>query len=253
MSEHDHASAKGRPSAEDQGTAAGLDPLARELSELAQTLQSQDDTQEVLDAIVGAAVNLIPGVDEGSISVVLNRRDVGSHSPSGELPRVVDGIQAEVGEGPCLDAAFEQQTVRVPDMAAEERWPRFGRRAAEAGAKSMLAFQLFVEGDNLGALNLYSYRPNAFDDESEHVGLLFASHAAVAFAGAQKMDQLKAAIDHRDLIGQAKGILMERYKLTADKAFLPLAGVSQRTNRKLYDLAEELTSTGVLSEERRQT
>jgi len=236
-------SLQGQPAAVDRDTAVRVDELAHQLGDLARSLQSRDDTDAVLDAVVAAAVALIPGVDEGSISVVTARTQVTSQSPSAELPRLVDALQAETGEGPCLDAVYEQQTVRVPDMAHEKRWPRFAERAAEAGAGSMLSFQLYVEGDNLGALNLYSRRPYAFDEESEHVGLLFASHAAVAFADAQKIGQLSQAVATRDLIGQAKGILMERYKISGDRAFSVLVRHSQTTNRKLRDVAEELVTT----------
>ena len=156
----------------------------------------------------------------------------------------MDALQSEVGQGPCLDSVYEEQTVRVPDMRAEKRWPKFTARAAELGAASMLSFQLYVEGDNLGALNLYGRQRNGFTDESEQVGLLVASHAAVAFADAQKLSQVTAAIANRDLIGQAKGILMERHKLTADQAFRLLVRASQTTNRKLHEIADELTRTG---------
>ena len=155
-------------------------------------------------------------------------------------------LQTETGQGPCLDAAYEHETVRVPDIAQEQRWPRFAARAAEAGVGSMLSFQLYVEADDLGALNLYSHHPDAFDDESEQVGLLFASHAAVAFADARKLDQLSRAIDSRDLIGQAKGILMERYSIDATQAFRVLTRVSQNTHRKLREVAEDLVRTGRL-------
>lgn len=221
--------------------------LVQELSELARLLQTQVDTGNVLDEIVAAAVAMIPGVDEGSISVVMARREVTSQSPSSQLPHLVDAVQSEVGEGPCLDAVFEQATVRVADMAAEQRWPRFSRRAHELGAGSMLSFRMWVQGDNLGALNLYSRRPHAFDDESERVGLLFASHAAVAWAQAQKLDQMTIGLDQRDVIGQAKGILMERYGIGPVAAFAVLVRVSQTSNRKLRELAEELVSTGELN------
>ncbi len=234
---------QGRPSVQDEGTTVGHDELAHRLGELARSLEAEDDTDAMLDEVVAAAVTLIPGVDEGSISVVVGRRDVISQSPSSDLPRRVDALQAEVGEGPCLDAVFEQQTVRVSDMAHESRWPRFAERAAEVGAGSMLSFQLFVEGDNLGALNLYARRPQAFTDESEHVGLLFASHAAVAFAAAQKLDNLERAVRSRDLIGQAKGILMERYQIDAKQAFRVLVRLSQQGHRKISDLADELART----------
>lgn len=115
----------------------------------------------------------------------------------------------------------------------------------------MLSFQLYVDGDNLGALNLYAYEPDAFTDDSEHVGLLFAAHAAVAFAGAQKQDHLLRAMTTRGVIGQAMGILMERYQLTGDKAFQLLVRVSQHHNRKLTDIAEELIRTGELRGQRR--
>jgi transcriptional regulator with GAF, ATPase, and Fis domain len=245
MPEVRHDSRRGRPSAEDHGTASPND-LAQQLSDLARTLQAEDDPGALVDELVASAVALVPGAEEGSISVVTARKKVTSQSPSGDLPRRVDELQVEVGEGPCLDAMFEQQTVRVPDMNHEERWPQFAARAAEVGAASMLSFQLFVEGDNLGALNLYSRRPNAFDDESEHVGLLFASHAAVAYADAQKLDQLKFALAGRDLIGQAKGILMERYKITADQAFRVLVRASQQRNQKLREVADELVTSGQL-------
>lgn len=242
MANSDHDSPQGAPSAEDHGT-ADINELASDFAHVARLLQSHADTDQVLDDVVTAAVRLIPGVDEASISAVTGRQQVSSRHPSSELPRQVDEVQNEVGEGPCLDAIYEQQTVRVPDMAHEERWPRFARRAAELGAGSMLSFQLYVEGDNLGALNLYSRRANGFDDESEQVGLLFASHAAVAFADAQQIDQLRRSRDTRDLIGQAKGMLMERYDIDADQAFRLLTRISQTSNEKLRDVAEELVTT----------
>jgi hypothetical protein len=188
---------------------------------------------------------LIPGVDEASISVVRDRRAVSSRLPTGDLPVRVDALQEETGQGPCLDAMYDQRTVRVSDMAHEQRWPDFAARAAQAGAASMLSIQLWVEGDNLGALNLYSRDVDAFDDESEQVGLLFASHAAVAFAGARGMNDMRGAVATRDLIGQAKGILMERYKVTGDQAFLMLVKVSNDNNLALRSVAQNRASTGL--------
>ena len=220
--------------------------LATELAELARSLQQKPDADAVLAGFVHAALDLIPGVDEGSVSVVLGRKNVGSRAPSGDLPERIDALQMETGEGPCLEAAYEHRTVRVPDMAHETRWPLFAKRATEAGAKGMLSIQLWVEGDNLGALNLYSYEPNAFTDESENIGLLVASHAAVAFAEAEKSRQLHAAVDSRDIIGQAKGILMERHKITGEQAFIVLSMASQRSNTKLRDVADHLITSGEL-------
>jgi hypothetical protein len=160
----------------------------------------------------------------------------------------VDAVQTETGKGPCLDAAYEHETVRVNVMGSEDRWPKFGARAAALGAASMLSIQLWVESDNLGALNLYSYTAGSFTDESEHVGLIFASHAAVAFARADKVHHLNVAVARRDLIGPAKGILMDRFKITAEQAFSILVRVSQDRNRKLFEIAEDLAHTGYLKQ-----
>jgi GAF domain-containing protein len=236
---------KGQPSTANTGT-ADLNQLAEDFGGLARSLEEHDDPDVMLAEIIAAAVAMVPGVDEGSVSVVTGRRNIGSQAPTGDLPAQVDALQEETQQGPCLDSAYEQLTVRVDDMASETRWPEFARRASEAGAGSMLSLQLYVEGDNLGALNLYSRRPNAFDDESEQVGLLFASHAAVAFAGVRKEAQLAQAVASRDLIGQAKGILMERYKISPERAFLVLTRISQGSNRKLHDIATELVRHGTV-------
>jgi GAF domain-containing protein len=248
MATQDDVTGRGQPSPADTGTTVDDDQLAQQLSAFARRVQSENDPGLMLDEIVKAAVALIPGVDEASISVVIGRRDVTSQHPSGDLPAKVDAVQTETGQGPCLDAAYEHETVRVPDMASEVRWPRFAPRACALGAASMLSIQLWVENDNLGALNLYSRTAGSFTDESEHVGLLFASHAAIAFAGADKVQHLNTAVARRDLIGQAKGILMERFKITADQAFSVLVRVSQDNNRKLFAVAEELAQTGHLKQ-----
>jgi hypothetical protein len=110
----------------------------------------------------------------------------------------------------------------------------------------MLSLRLYVRGDTLGALNLYASEPDAFTSDSEHIGALFAAHAAVAMSDAQRVQQLQIAADVRDLIGQAKGILMERYKLTAVQAFELLVRASQTTNTRLADIARHLADTGEL-------
>ncbi|HEY0237931.1 MAG TPA: GAF and ANTAR domain-containing protein [Friedmanniella sp.] len=240
---------QGRPSTANQGT-ADLNVLATAFSTVARALQAESDTGAMLDEVVAAAVRLIPGVQDASISVVVARTSITSQHPTSPLPEQVDAIQTEVGEGPCLDAAYEHRTVRVPDMRHEQRWPKFARRAHALGVGSMLSFQLFVVGDNLGALNLFSRETDAFDDESEQVGLLFASHAAIALADARKVDHFEFAVASRDLIGQAKGILMERYSIDEGRAFTVLTRVSQATHRKLRDIAQELAATGRLPEAR---
>jgi transcriptional regulator with GAF, ATPase, and Fis domain len=231
--------------------AGGLDDLAGRLSDLARTLQDEDGVDETLQAIVDAAVGTVPGAQYAALSLVEHRREIHTRAGTAEVVFKVDQVQYDTGEGPCLSAVYEQQTVSLPDMRTEQRWPKFTGRSTELGIRSMLSFQLYVQQDNLGALNLYSEHPNAFDDDSDHIGLLFASHAAVAMSGAQQQEHLNMAIAARDLIGQAKGILMERHKITADQAFSVLSRASQQTNTKLVDVARALTDTGKLTPPRR--
>ncbi|GAA4986842.1 GAF and ANTAR domain-containing protein [Kineococcus glutinatus] len=244
MTDRDHlpGAHPGQPSAQHGGRA----PVGEELARLARDLQQQETPQAVLERIVASAVGVVPGAEDATITRVLGRRRVTSVAATGERARRLDELQDETGQGPCLDALFRQQTVRVGDLAAETRWPRLAERVGEIGARSMLCLQLFVEGEDLGALDLIASGPDAFDDESEDVGLLFAAQAAVALADAQQAQDLRTAMTSRNLIGQAQGILMERHKITAEQAFALLAKVSQDRNVKLRDLAEELIFSGQL-------
>lgn len=188
----------------------------------------------------------VQGAEDCSVTYVRGKRHVEPRAWTSELPREMDLLQQRVEQGPCLDAVWDEQVVRVPDMADEPRWPDFAAEASRQGIGSMLSFQLFVTGDALGALNLYARTPHTFGEESDTIGLVFASHAAVALADAQQEEHLRTAIDHRDVIGQAKGILMERHRLTADQAFRALVEVSSLTNRRVADIAAELADTGAL-------
>lgn len=240
---------QGQPATSAEGGYQGHDQLAQQLSDIARNLHREATLHDTLMGIVRAAVDNVPGVQSAGITVVEARRKVSTQAWTDEVVRNCDRAQYETGQGPCLDSVYEQQTVRLSDMHAEQRWPEFTRQAAEYGIGSMLSLQLYVNGDNLGALNLYSSSPDAFNDESEHIGLLLASHAAVAMASARREEQLVHAIDTRDLIGQAKGILMERYNISSSQAFSLLIQASQTTNVKLRDIADHLTATGELAAE----
>jgi len=241
---------RGQPSAQTTDSGSGRDDLSQRLADLARDLQSRPDSSDVMDVIVSTVVRTVPGAEEASISLAQRGRRVVTAASTGDLPRRFDELQEETRQGPCMDAMYEHETIRVDDLTGERRWPELARRAGEVGLASMLCCQLFVEGDDLGALNMMARRPGAFTDESERIGLMFASHAAVALAQAKKLNHLGAALASRDVIGQAKGVLMERYKLTPDQAFALLARASQDTNRKLHEVAEYLTQTGVLDSDR---
>src|SRR4051812_44332654 len=188
------------------GTAqSGREGLGDVMSRVARHLQEvHGDVEATLDAIATSAARTIPHADECGITYVIGRRNVEARASTGDLPRDVDALQDRLKEGPCLDAVRNEAVVQVDDVRSDQRWPAFAREAAGMGVGSMMCFRLFVEGDNLGALNLYAREPRAFDDESQDVGLIFAGHAAVALAGAEHEAHLRHGMDSRDVIGQAK-------------------------------------------------
>lgn len=169
---------------------------------------------------------------------------VTSHAPSSDLAERIDRLQARCGEGPCVTALWEPHTILVGDLAVEAaRWPAFAREALASGVVSTLSFQLFTSDDTLGALNLYSGQRGGFNEQSQILGSLFASHAAQALGRAQEMEQ---ALLTRDVIRQAKGILMERFGLDATAAFAMLIRTSEDSNRKLVEVARWLVADGGL-------
>ena len=232
----------------EQHAARTREELGTVMGRIARMLREEHgDVERTLHSITTAAVRTVPGAEFASVSLV-TRRQVHPRGATSELAAEIDGLQTRYDEGPCLNALREHSTVRVDDFATERRWPRFAAEAHRCGAGSLLSFQLFTDGVNLGALNLYAAVPHAFDADAEAVGQTFASHAAIALSAARQEENLRLALDGRDMIGQAKGILMERYRLTAPQAFEVLVRASTHTNRKLFDIADELTSTGAMPE-----
>ena len=219
---------------------------ARQFSELARSLQAEPDLDQTLRGIVSAAVVNVDGADLAGITLVTKNGALSTPAATDELVTTIDRVQYEVRQGPCLSSAWERITVLADDLRTERRWPDFARRAAELGVLSMLAIQLYVRDEEMGSLNLYSRTAGAFGADDENIGLLFASHAAVAMVGAQHENNLMAALVGRDIIGQAKGILMERYQISNTTAFAVLVRTSQYTNRKLRDIAETLAATGTI-------
>jgi putative methionine-R-sulfoxide reductase with GAF domain len=183
----------------------------------------------------------VPGARWVGISLIEGRKVV-AKAPTDPIAAKLDELQNELGDGPCLTALREHQTVHIEDMSTETRWPEFSRQAIALGAYSMLSFQLFVESETLGAMNLYGARAGCFTEESVEVGAVVAQHAAVAMFGAAAVNQFKSALASRDVIGQAKGILMERNNLTGEQAFAMLTRASADTNIKLVDVARWLVA-----------
>lgn len=226
-----------------------MDPLAEAFAALARTLAVEGSVQATLDRLVDLAVTTISGCDHAAITVV-SGKTFETAASTDDIARQVDAIQYQSGEGPCLDAIRQHDVFSTEDLSQEQRWPNFARRAAaETGAHSMLSYRLYIEESIMGALNLYSRRRRAFDDEDKAVGTIFAAHAAVALAAAYQKEHLQEALVSRDVIGQAKGILMAQQNVDADQAFDILRRASQRLNMKLRDLAKQVSEGSAATHE----
>jgi len=213
--------------------------LADTLSGVARTLQAEPDVETTLSAIVKAAIDYVDGAEHAGVSLV-ERGTIRTVAPTSEIVRTIDQLQYDLREGPCVDAIAEHQTYRVGDVGDEPRWQAFGPAAAAEGIHSLLSYRLFVTDRTLGALNLYSSRVDAFDQKTEDDGTLFATHAAIALVSAQREAQLSIAIENRDIISTAKGILMERHDVEDAAAFRMLVEASQSANLKLHQAARWL-------------
>lgn len=193
---------------------------------------------------VALVVDLVEGCDYAGITRV-GREGAETVAASSERARLCDQLQYELEEGPCLDTVRSHQTVVSNDIASDPRWPHWGPAVADQyGVGSMLSLLLYTHGDSYGALNLYADRPQAYSSEDLVVAATLAAHLAVAVAGGREIDNRTIAMVNRTVIGQAEGILMERYKITADHAFELLREASLKTGNRLVCVAEELTRTG---------
>ncbi|MGE2833725.1 GAF and ANTAR domain-containing protein [Mycobacterium sp. SMC-4] len=217
--------------------------LARRMAELARTVATPRKVDDVLSDVTAEAMNLIPGV--AAAGVLLVGRDGGFQSLAGtsELPHKLDELQMKHREGPCLDAATHELVVRADDFRTEVRWPMYSPEAVELGVLSSLSFKLYTSSRTAGALNLFATEANAFDSEDEAIGTVLAAHAAAAIMASRNTEQLESALITRDRIGQAKGIIMERYKVTDVAAFDMLRKLSQDSNVRLAEVAQRVIET----------
>ena len=213
---------------------------------LARALHVRDaQLQPTLDAIVSAAASALNAGREAGL-ILLERGKLVPRAVSGRAPLYLDLQQQQAGEGPCIEAARRQVVIRIDDTRSDPRWPGFMAEARGHGVVSQLCIPLWVDERGLGALSLYAAGPSAFTDLDERITTMFATLAALALADALRAEQMRAAVVNRDVIGQAKGILMERHRITADAAFALLAEASQRKNVKLTEVAAYLVETGEL-------
>ncbi len=217
--------------------------LAMRMAELARTVASPRGVEEVLSDVTAASMELITGVDAAAVLLVGKGGKWDSLGGTSDLAYRLDELQMNYHEGPCVEAALDEVIVRTDDFRAEERWPNYSAAAVELGVLSGLSFKLYTANRTAGALNLFSFKPNTFDGEAETIGIVLAAHAAAAILASREGEELQSALSTRDRIGQAKGIIMERYGVDDIRAFEMLRRLSQDSNTKLIDVAARVIET----------
>ncbi|MDD4865960.1 MAG: GAF and ANTAR domain-containing protein [Mycobacterium sp.] len=213
------------------------------------------DFESALREINAIAAASVPGAKYVGITVVDHSGAVSTLAATHHYPSRLDDVERGVQEGPCLWAARNADAVLVPDLATESRWPRYRHAALRATpVRSIMSFRLSPEDKTQASLNFYTDIARAFDGDTAHLGALFAAHTSLAWKAIRRQEQFRSALASRDVIGQAKGVLMERFGIDADAAFELLRRVSQDCNTKVIDVAARVAAKVIsahVSENRR--
>ena len=232
-----------------------LRDIAEAMEAMSEHLDERDQ-HSALQRLVTIAVERVPRATWASVSVLHSGR-FSTGASSAQAATRADTLQYEIGSGPCVDAVLEDSVYVTGDVTTDPRWRAWGERAAtEVGVRSCLCQRLhLIEGtDTIAGLNIYSDQPDAFDDHAVGMGLVLATHAALALSQAlatQRAENLMRALKSNREIGVAMGILMQQHHLTRDQAFDVLRVASQDSNRKLADIAADVADTGMLEIRRR--
>lgn len=221
----------------------GPSDVTAALAEAARTINSKQSLDETLDVIAQAASDTVPGFEHVGISISHKDGRIETMAGTDQLVWDLDDVQYSLREGPCVDAIRGEPVVRVERIRHEQRWPNYVPKAAKAGLQAQLALRLSTEEDTLGGINMYSTSSEEISDDAVQVAELFATHAAIALGRARHEHQLGEAISTRKVIGQAIGIIMERYQIDEDRAFHFLARASSTSHVKLRDVAHDVVES----------
>lgn len=218
---------------------------AEEFAQFAIRLHDEPGVEETVELVLEYALKAV-GCDYAGVIFIHSKSRVETVAATHPLIERLDEIQLETGEGPDLSVLDDRLSIIVDDTETDQRWPAWAAMVAAAGVRSLLNVRLYTTASTIGTLNLYAEEPNQFTPDDQAVAHVLARHAAVAIGAARKEQNLWQAVDARKRIGQAQGILMERYDLTADKAFAVLLRYSQDRNIKLRLVADQLVEHGSL-------
>ena len=214
-----------------------------DFAERARAIAKRSSADETIAQIIDLALECID-CDYASVTVVDAEGSVETVASSHQVIERADALQYELGEGPCLTAAEQGGLWAVAETGTDPRWPRWGPRAADLGLHSILSVHLFTDRTMLGALNLYAKKSHQYSEDDIETAQIVAAHASVGLARSRSEQHLWRAVDARHIIGQAQGILMERFSLRSEQAFSMLKRHSQDHNIRIRDVALHLLSTG---------
>ncbi|MCV7379224.1 hypothetical protein BST11_15675 [Mycobacterium alsense] len=199
------------------------------------------ETSVGLRQLVDSGARHVAGCQYAGITLADESKIVTNVVATHRYPIILDSIQNRYGEGPCLEPGWQHHMMHVEDLSVDRRWPRYQRHAlAHTPIRSILSYELSVDRTSMAALNFYADHPHAFSGESLELGGVFATHVALAWSMMRREDQFRSALASRDIIGQAKGVIMERFNLDAVEAFELLSRLSQKSNTKLIEIARSL-------------
>lgn len=216
--------------------------LVNRLAHLAEAAPVHEPVENVFAEVCASAVELIDGADHADIMLIRDDHVV-SVGATSDLSARLDELQRRFGEGPCSDAAFTATTVRADDFRSETRWREYAPAAVELGVRSCLSFKLYGEGRIAATMNVFGHRPDVWDDRAETIGEILAAHAAAAITASRWGATVHSPLSLRDRIGQAKGIVMERYGVDDVRAFEILRRLSQEAGITLADVAQRVVDT----------
>jgi len=207
---------------------------------MSELINSPQDIDGRLELLVQLAKASLPEIDHVGISVVYRDGRVQTRAATSQLVYMPDQLQYSLGEGPGLRAISEQPRVKVEHARHDQRWPEFMPKAVALGLRSQLGVRLYVDAKERGGLNLYSTSSDTIDPETEDFAEFFASHAAQALGRVRVMEKMDRALHSSRTIGMAMGIVMERYQLDSDRAFVYLSRLASTSETKLREVAVQL-------------
>lgn len=217
--------------------------VAAALTAAAKAIHAARSLEETLTAIVRAAQDAIPDMNHAGISISHRDGRIETLAGTDQLVWDLDSVQYDLNEGPCVSSVKDDPVVVVEHARQEQRWPRYMPRAVESGLRAQLALRLYTDEDTIGGLNLYSTESETVSSDTVQMAELFAAHATIALNCTRYEHQLNEALASRKAIGQAIGLIMQRYQIDEDRAFHFLVRASSSSNLKLRVIADELISS----------